>query len=303
MTAIGVHHNTLMTGAASVLSHTPFYMKFFQLVNEPAAYIVAHIVVYNWVSKLKNSKLSYAYLLVSMLNSLLVGERSGSTNLLLALIILYIFIRRFAFGLKIKGSIIIKIAAVLLLLLIGFQQSLLILGRRTVIDQSLSDYLAFYMGGEVKNLDYYLNSGITNHFNEPFLAFTFSNIYNLLGGIFGSYTPPVATRFLSVNGFRTGNVASMLYPFYCDGGLFGVIALSAVVGFIVQSCYEIAKRNVYNTSISLPLYSIFALSLAMSFFSNRILGSNLFVAISCIAIGPFIFRFITDNRRKINLLH
>ena len=73
----------------------------------------------------------------------------------------------------------------------------------------------------------------------------------------------------SVNGKRVGNVATVFYDFYHDGGIWGVIILTAIMATISQLLYKRIKRQKYrNRMFSTIVYSYVYWLVVRSLFAN-----------------------------------
>lgn len=72
-----------------------------------------------------------------------------------------------------------------------------------------------------------------------------------------------------MNGKRVGNVATVFYDFYHDGGIWGVIILTAIMATISQLLYKRIKRQKYrNRMFSTIVYSYVYWLVVRSFFAN-----------------------------------
>lgn len=206
-------------------------------------------------------------------NTLLLGARTELVNMIIGGIVCSYFIFRLKHNWKIKGNFKIVLLAALigLALVLTFKSTAQLLGR--TISISTSDYLAQYVGAEIKNLDLFIRSGRFPSQSSIWGSQTFINIIPTVSDVFHLSLPQyrLDLPYQMVNGFDLGNVYSIYYPFLYDFGFRGVIVCVAGVATISQVCYESVKSaNIYShVPYSYMIYGYIASTLILSFFSNK----------------------------------
>ena len=224
--------------------------------------------------------LSFLIVMASIGCNLLTGQRSGAFNLLLA----YAFFCFFIIQKKRNSQKFLSFRGLLILVLIvfgalaSFRAVGLMMQRN--ISKNTMDYLAMYLGAEIKNLDIFLQS--ERPYSEIWGSQTFQPLVLSLAPKFGYHIPNynIDLPYQKVNGFGLGNVYTIFYPFIYDFGYFGAFLLVAFMAFLSQFSYEIANRS-RNRSAALLFAMIYASmfsSLIFAFFSNKFFGN-------CFTIG------------------
>lgn len=212
--------------------------------------------------------------------NLLTGQRSGAFNLMLANAFFCFFIIQ-----KKKNSqkfLSTKGLLILLLIVFGSLASFRTVGviMQRNISKNTMDYLAMYLGAEIKNLDIFLQT--ERPVSQIWGSQTFQPLILSLAPKFGYNIPSynIDLPYQKVNGFGLGNVYTIFYPFIYDFGYGGAFLLVAFMAFLSQYSYEIANRS-RNRSAALLFAMIYASmfsSLIFAFFSNKFFGN-------CFTIG------------------
>ncbi len=211
--------------------------------------------------------------LISVYESTLFGSRTGVIVFVLAGVTYYYCLIRVKDEKKfiVKPKFYLYGAGLMMLFILGFRQLAGLLGR--TIDARLSDYLAEYLGAEIKNLDTFIRGGNFPLTTDIFHSQTLMYISKVLGRTFGQsgLDYKLDLPFQMSNGFDLGNVYSMYYQFLYDLGYVGVFIFVLLMAIIVQVIYVKARSYHENghISYSILIYGYIVSSLLLSFFSNK----------------------------------
>lgn len=248
----------------------PGWLSAARLIPDAGCYWFMYSAMDDIILKKKVRPLKLLIIFVCMFNSLLIGSRTNVINLILAMIF---------FGLnawqKRKGSVSILTpkTLALILLIVGFilgtfQFTAVLLQRKT--SKTFMDYLAMYLGAEIKNLDLFLQEP------RPVSAIWGSQTFRPLVQSFGKRlglkdtTYTLTLPYRSVNGFNLGNVYSVFYPLIYDFGYTGFVLCTALMAFLTQMFYEISRRtNGIIGKVFTLLYGGAFGAIVFSFFSNK----------------------------------
>jgi oligosaccharide repeat unit polymerase len=239
-------------------------------------YVWIYIILNNFLSKKKN----YPYLLMlvsivlGIVNSVMLGARGEAIQIIVAAIVVYLFLLKRKNGWKpqLKIKQIFYAFAILLIIMFTFKASGNLLGRNAVIKYSTSvvDEVAKYLGGEIKNLDIYLQEPFKN--NQIAGSQTFGVILGWLDNKLNlNWNIEIDLPFQKVNGISLGNVYTVFYSYIYDYGYAGMIILTMLFAIIVQLIYEYAHVDKKNDKISFRvILNSYVLSLVVfSFFGER----------------------------------
>ena len=248
----------------------PGWLSTARIVSDAGCYWFMYSSMDDIILKKRFRPMKLLIIFICMFNSLLTGSRTNVVNLILAMIF---------FGLnayqKKKGSVNVLTpkTLALILLIVGFilgtfQLTAVLLQRRT--SKSFMDYLAMYLGAEIKNLDMFLQG------QRPVSAIwgsqTFRPLVQSIGKKIGlrdtTYTLNLPYR--SVNGFNLGNVYTVFYPFIYDFGYKGLVLCTALMAFLSQMFYEISRKagGLIGKVFTLVYGGAFG-AIVFSFFSNK----------------------------------
>lgn len=258
------------------------------------------ILVNNYFSK---SFLKYhgiiltAFVLIYMLLTLFSGERTS--------IIRIIGVAVLSFGVCWKRKNPKKIFPIKYLvlgvflfigILYGFSAIRYFVGRSSQLD--FVDYLAFYFGSPIYNLDYGVNNPayIVGNKGHTFLGIT-NNLARLgIGEITSVHRMNITSSTLHI---FFGNTYTCLFDYYADFGLIGVIVLMAFFGGFITYLYCSAlyakKLNIYRTAI----YSFFGTTVFFVSFTEQLYSTyiaiNTLIMIAAIIIT---IKFLKSKRLK-----
>lgn len=241
-----------------------------RLVVDACAYYFGYIAVNEWLEKQKISYVSWGIVALGIGNSLLLGARGGAVNILLALVFFFLFL----YEKKIEKvttwnlKIVFYVGAFVFLLLGTFRLSAIVMGRG--VSKNWIDYLALYLGAEIKNLDIFLQRSWAN----PRLwgSQTFIMLIKSIGRHLGwnvAYQLDLPQQI--VNGFGLGNVYTLFYPFIYDFGYFGWLLPIAIMASVTEGVYLLAKysKNLSLSHLCTLCYGGMFSSILFSFFSNK----------------------------------
>lgn len=238
-----------------------------------AGYFFGYILIKKLILLKKMDWLCIAVVVVSGYESTLYGSRTGLFMLLFGLVAYWYLLKRIYVGrqLKIKTKYYIMGAFGLTAFLATFKQLAILLGRE--VSASAFDYLAIYLGAEIKNLDIFISQNrfpiTTDIAHSQTFIFLSSFLAKLFGKPFVSYK--LDLPFQSVNGFNLGNVYTMFYQFLYDMGYAGVFIFTLLMAVIVQIIYSKAKafRDNGKVSYSILLYGYIVNTFVLAFFSDK----------------------------------
>lgn len=208
---------------------------------------------------------------LSIWSMTLTGSRSPAMYVLIALtfFLLHLIQKKKDNNVFLSKKMVFILLITSVLILASFRSIGLLMQRN--ISQNTMDYLALYIGAEIKNLDLFLQEP------RPTSAIwgsqTFFYLVRSIGkrlGIANSYYA-LDLPFRYYNGYNLGNVYTVFYPFIYDFGYIGVVFLTGLMAAVCQVSYEIA-RNSKNRSLSLLftiIYGTITSTLLLAFFSNK----------------------------------
>ena len=247
-----------------------------RIVANALTYWYLYILINNIVSSKKIDILSLIIVLLGMLNSMAIGGRNSSINVIIAGVSILFMLLYKSKGHTLKLSKKAKVAIVLVpaLVLITFPRLTSLVGRE--VSTTNTYYLAIYCGAEIKNLDMFLE----DYSKEAYAGknnMTFISLNNWLGPKLG-YTEPYKfdLPFRRVNEYSLGNVYTTYYAYIYDYGYLGLVALVALMASILQFIYAKSKRTKLSNSpnIWILIYGYMFSSIVLAFFSNKFYEQN-----------------------------
>lgn len=260
--------------ASLSLPSSPKSLGWLRSITEAAGYFFAYLLARNVVLYKKVSLKYLVIILLSICSDLLLGSRTGSFTLMICfLVYMYSFYKQKNHW-KSDGNIkaILIYGAVFLVIMLIFQSLATLLGR-SVNQMSKIDYLALYVGAEIKNLDIFLQSGSFPIHTGYFGGQTFIALNKVYAHIVGNPNLKLTLDipYQHINGYSLGNVYTTFYSYIYDFGYIGVPVLTGLMAFLSQYFFERVKLigNTLKVSIFLLIYSKIVANLALSFFSNK----------------------------------
>ena len=206
------------------------------------------------------------------------GGRGGTVQLAVGLLATYIILyqRKYNWKKKLPFKYIAKIAVALIGVVILFCASITWLGRDEI--HLFGRYLSTYVGAQIFNLDYFLNTNYES--SVIFGQETFYPLVQRIASILGiSKWSNYHVGYDSVYaaGFSTGNVYTAFYTYIIDFGYIGVIILPFLFGLFSQIVYRHARKSptVNPINIGMVFYSNLSYIIAFAFFADKF-GSLVF---------------------------
>ena len=127
---------------------------------------------------------------------------------------------------------IIRAAAIIFVaFLVVFVFLAVLMGRtKSINNYDLKDYLTIYIGGGIRNFDLFVKNPTISA--SPGYE-TFYSIKRFLANRFGiGRIVKVVLEFRSINGMNTGNIYTAFRRYYADFGVYGIVILSGILGFL-----------------------------------------------------------------------
>lgn len=199
-----------------------------------------------------------------------MGSRTRAFSLLVVLAIAYLIIRyRNKNGSVSLTPKMLVIAVAVIVVVVAFFQVAAI-GRNTSA-YGFWEYLSIYVGGEIPNLDIYLQNPTVRD-TDIFGYMTFVRTIRDIGLKFGiaDFVYALDLPYHRMGGYSLGNVYTTYYAFIYDFGYVGAVVLTVVMAAISQFVYEKAMRGKGRFSwVWVFLYAFIAFQLLLCFFSNK----------------------------------
>lgn len=248
----------------------PSYVYFFRALIMAEAYWMAYVIANNALVKKRVPLLPSVIFVIALLNSMLFGSRGGAINIMIALIVCFGIIYGKQNGkLRISWKLFLALVILAAIVLLSFRTIGNMMGRNSHVIP-LNEYLAEYLGAQIKNLDSFLNE--VHPRNYIWGQQTFSEFIKWIGPKFGlntHYQLYLPMRF--VGRYHLGNVCTTFAAFYMDFSYAGVFILSVIMGLVSQTVFELTLRTRLSGQVDYMtvLYGYIYPALVFSFFSNR----------------------------------
>lgn len=239
-------------------------------------FVVACLLAYSLLEMRKNKHLLLVCTVdfaVCVVGSLTSGGRGGAIQLIFSFLgtFLILYQRKYLWKRSVPLKYLARVGVGIILAGVGFFAVITLIGRYEV--NLVWRYLSNYIGAQLFNLDYYLNSKFES--SVIFGQETFQPIIQFFAGKFGiskwsRYT--LDLPMVTAAGYNTGNVYTTFYPYIHDFGVVGLLLCPFIMGAIVQVIYRKARNSQdgYTVDIWLVVYSNVIYMLVFSFFSNKI---------------------------------
>ena len=234
-------------------------------------YLLAHQLIYHYK---QNRLLIYLNILISCINTILSGGRSGILEFIFGFFVMAYFIykAKYDYKKKIPSKVVIFILLAVLLAVPVFYLSAALMGRGKQTD--IFHYICIYLSGEIKNLDIFIRKGIFGtdiSKSQTLISLRLTILPKL--GITG-WSSKLDLPFVHVDGFGTGNVYTIFYMFMYDGGYPALFFYTIMMALIASLSYRYVistRYKKYYGAVNIPLiiYSQIAFSVLFSFFSDR----------------------------------
>lgn len=242
-----------------------------RVVVNAGGYVYAYLFFTDLVYRKKFSLTSFLIVLMGMLNDTLLGARSGAIAMFLGCVYLWLFIyqRKKKQNRFLSPRMIVSLVLIVMLLLITFRYVGILMQRS--ISKDPMDYLAMYIGAEIKNLDIFLQGEHTHSagWGSQTFSYLIQSFRNKFGMANANYN--LDLPYHTINGFNLGNVYTTFYPFIYDFGYVGLIVLTAIMAFLTQLSYEMARNSIspYRSFMGAMIYSNVIYTVIFAFFSNK----------------------------------
>lgn len=278
-----------LTGLSSITAASYTYRKtvLFSTVNMSLpkllvmlrrfSYACGLFFSYLWSKELVISKkvdwLLFFEILLTAYDSSLTGSRTTVLVLVIVMFSSFYILKKNSEGWQHRsnGKLFVFSSLGVMIFLSIFKQLATLMGR--VINTSSMDYLAEYLGAEIKNLDIFIRTTSFPVTNSMFQSQTLINIMKPIGKIVGISGTDfrLILPFQSVNGYDLGNVYTTFYQFLYDYSYFGVFIFIMIMAIVSQITFD--KAQFFNdhgkVSINILIYGYIASALVFSFFSNK----------------------------------
>ena len=263
----------------------PSYLSVSRAFSYYAGFVTSYLTIHGFVHKYKANRtfLIISYIM-SVLSSLLLGQRFGVYSLVIATLVQWYFIRgkKSLWKKVLSPKLIGRVLIIMFLFILVFVQLGNFIGKGT--RTTGSDYIAVYLSAQLKNLDLYVRNGIFGSGVDNWQ--TLYSWVNFFADTFGIsawkhfYDQP----FYYINGYSLGNVSTVFYWFLHDGGYLGVFIFITLMAVISQAVYwrAIGSKKKYSIDLSLVIYSYLYYGIVFSFYSNRFFS----------ALSPDFFKFL-----------
>ena len=271
-------------------------MKFVQII----AYFDAFIFVNNLFYRIVFRDLKYLITpILFIVISLLIANRGNILELFMGIFACWyiLYLRIYGFN-KCLPKIMMKyglITVLVVLSLFFFSVVHLLQNGRDWSDIDPIKYVIFYVSGPIVSLDVYFEQGgaICRWWGEE----TFVALNNNLATLFG--LPVRSQRFLEFRetmSFAVVNIYTSFRRFYHDFGMFGVVVLSFIQGYITTLYYRYVLMHRFKLNVDLPLclfccffYTIPYTFTDELFYSSNVSFSGLFKIMMIIVLYEFYF--------------
>lgn len=276
-----VRSNGLAAGLGSLLTNytesvdieeglqLPAFLSVLSLLCSRAGYVWCFLFSDCLLKKRKPIARYFILIFLSCLLGIATGKRGELIALIACLIVcIFVALKKYE-SKKMNLKVYLFIGILFLIVVLSFQAIATVMGRDSNLFNPI-EYFSIYLGAPILNLDTSVSRGGFNH--PTFLSETFHSLYNAIGENFNISNFIYKTDrifWASANGKRVGNVATVFYDFYHDGGILGVVVLTAMMATISQSLYKKVRKQRYNNRMfTVIIYSYVYWLVVRSFFAN-----------------------------------
>lgn len=270
-----VYYNNILKFTTEEAIRFPVWLSLGMDISNVFGFLCACILAQQLILKNRDKKSILLILInyiIAVLGGMSSGGRGGSIQVLIALLCAYLILyqRKYNWNKAVPLKNLIIVAIALCGIIYFFIESLIWLGRNEV--HMIGRYIANYIGTQIFNLDYILNSAYKN--SQIFGQETFYPIIQKICSIFGiSQWANYHVGYDSVYaaGYSTGNVYTCFYTYIMDFGYIGSIVITFLLGWFSQFVYRHAKKspNEYTINFALIFYSQLSYIIAFSFFADK----------------------------------
>lgn len=276
----------------------PSYVTLLRRFTSASGYFFGYLFIRKYLIEKKADFLLLIVIIVSGYCNILLGARTDAVVLVLGLWGYYYMYKRHQAGWRISGNTkLFVIGGAFLILFLLFFKQIAVLQGRTIRSTGL-DYVAEYVGAEIKNLDLFVQAGQLPVIPSMASSQTLIYVNHLLAKIFSMPTLNYRLNlpFVVVNGIDMGNVRSTFYPFLYDLGYAGVGIFVGVMALVTQFTFERAKLTIgaKRPPISVLSYGYMISTLVFAFFSNKFYeqifsSTYIYIVVFWVILDVFIF--------------
>lgn len=244
--------------------------------------VLCCVVINNYfVNRLKRKREYHLIFLIIMyvVLTILTGERTSMLRIIGVLVLAFCIFYQRKYHFRKLGSlkIITTCSICVFLLLILFSYIRYFVGRTSELN--FLDYISFYAGGPIYNLNYAINNFVKPTYDGYYTFLGVSNNLARLGfGIVRSVHREIV--IIASKKIFLGNVYTCFYDYYMDFGLFGMIVLIGLYSYIINKMYIMAKFSIKNTFIKTVIFIYFGTTLFFVSFTEQFYSS--YIAISTV---------------------
>lgn len=214
----------------------PLILRQIYRANKIGCYYFVYIMVNQLIARKwqKSNWVLIGCIMLFAVQKVFMGSRSDLVYLLFAGIsFFFVEYYRQRGRIKIPPKIFRRIILISTALFLLFAFTKRLFGRQTELP--IFDYLMFYMGSSIFNLDYRMQ-----HVYEPIriIGYSFQGMNRSFSDYlhFGEKLASIPSTY--INGIYNGNTYTLFYRYYCDWRFWGVFFLSMLFAFIMCRMYK-----------------------------------------------------------------
>lgn len=235
--------------------------------------VFVYIVINNFITEHKVSKIYSIPILVYIISVLFSGNRLSILRLATTTLVLYFILwhRKNGWNKKIKIATLVKTMFLMIIVMMIFVFLRSVVGKTGAdADTDPLYYIAQYAGGSIPLFDLYVKNPIADSgiFGKETLYYINQFIASKFGVSALDYT--FAAEFRTLHGVNLGNVYTAFRAYYSDFGYAGMLFCTSIHSFLFSLLYaSIRKRTIYKRKlgIDIPLLLFLRMSYSYFFFS------------------------------------
>lgn len=222
----------------------PSYISFFKFFILFSAFLFVYIIVNNYLCNKKIEWNMLTTVVFGLLLTLIGASRLDLVRIPIAAVSIYylLSLRKGSMNTTVQLKLFGNFFSIAIAVILTFSLIRGIVGR--VSDLDTIEYLAYYIGASIINLDSYFKQPVYNF--AVFGKETFWGINHMIGVATGEarYIYDYTLEFNTIKGVSTGNVYTAFRMFYADFGFWGIVILPFVQGVLFSFCYLMIKFDV-----------------------------------------------------------
>lgn len=246
----------------------PIALKLISLLCVSMTYVYAYLFSVYWSRWKKVSKKLLVMLIVCAFFLLITQKRGTFIMFAINLFCQMLLQSKVLKAKRLSGKLYLYIAIGTVALMLSFNSIASLMGRSFGEDNAIALF-SVYLGGPILNLNAVVDKMPTGS-NMP-LSETFLGLYQAIYKNTGveAFNLETTRIFRSSMSHATGNVYTTFYDFYYDGGIVGVIVLTAIMSYVACRIYKKIKiGNPQNKVFESVLYAYVFTLVWRSFFAN-----------------------------------